>query len=266
MLSASVDRLKRSREHSHEQEDSGSHMEGQGTGLGQGHGQGQGHTDIDISNESRNSIFNASDNLLLLLSYEEGLTNILHTKGGLESVLLSLLSNNKTDFPPLSITSSKAKEVCLLFLSENVFNIVSMAPVGSANLIDKLFELHFSMPMISNTEVKVLENGEERDKDMMKLISKVDALIISEVTWSELIVFCSVCSVWAVRHSLIAASLMAQYSISLSELRAVRSNFTTFDRQLDGHINAFDLRALLEVNVMITLDDYHCDYYIKYIR
>ena len=142
MLSASVDRLKRSREHSHEHEDSGSHMEGRGTGLGQGHGQGQGHTDIDISNESRNSIFNASDNLLLLLSYEEGLTNILHTKGGLESVLLSLLSNNKTDFPPLSITSSKAKEVCLLFLSENVFNIVSMAPVGSANLMDRLFELH----------------------------------------------------------------------------------------------------------------------------
>ena len=264
MLSASVDRLKRSREHSHEQEDSGSHMEGQGTGLGQGQGQGQGHTDIDISNESRNSILNASDNLLLLLSYEEGLTNILRTEGGLESVLLSLLSNNKTDLPPLSITSSKAKEVCLLFLSENVFNIVSMAPVGSANLIDKLFELHFSM--ISNTEVKVLENGVEGDKDMMKLISKVDALIISEVTWSELIVFCSVCSVWAVRHSLLAASLMAQYSISLSELRAVRSNFTTFDRKLDGHINAFDLRALLEVNVMITLDDYYCDYYIKDIR
>ena len=229
MLSASVDQLKRSREHSHEQDDSESHMEGQG--------QGQGHADIDISNESRNSILNASDNLLLLLSYEEGLTNILRTKGGLESVLLSLLSNNKTDLPPLSITSSKAKEVCLLFLSENVFNIVSMAPVGSANLIDKLFELHFSMPMISNTEVKVLENGVEGDKDVMKLISKVDALIRSEVTWSELIVFCSVCSVWAVCHSLRAASLMAQYSISLSELRAVRSNFTTFDRQLDGHIN-----------------------------
>ena len=123
MLSASVDRLKRSREHSHEHEDSGSHMEGRGTGLGQGHGQGQGHTDIDISNESRNSILNASDNLLLLLSYEEGLTNILRTEGGLESVLLSLLSNNKTDLPPLSITSSKAKEVCLLFLSENVFTI-----------------------------------------------------------------------------------------------------------------------------------------------
>ena len=133
-----------------------------------------------------------------------------------------------------------------------------MAPVASANLIDKLFELYFSTA--SSKESEILNKVGERGQDMMKMKSKIDTSIMLEVTWLDLIEFCSVCSVWGVRHSLLAATIMAQHHISLTELRAVRSIFTTFDRQLDGNINAFDFQDFLEVRAVITLTNYHHDF------
>ena len=272
ILSSTVDRFKRIPEHSLKQTDFVAHKEGQGIIIGRGHEQNQEHNDMDISNQSCISILNASGNLLQLLSYEEGLSNIPNGtgdlnsvvsnnssgKGDLNSVLLLLLSNNQTNLAPLSVTTIKAKEICLLFLSEYVLNIISMAPVASANLIDKLFELYFSTA--SSKESEILNKVGERGQDMMKMKSKIDTSIMLEVTWLDLLEFCSVCSVWGVRHSLLAATIMAQHHISLTELRAVRSIFTTFDRQLDGNINAFDFQDFLAVSAIITLTNYHHDF------
>ena len=285
MLSSTVDRFKSIPKDSQKQPDFGTHKEGQGISIGQEHKQNQEHNDIDISNQSCISILNASGNLLQLISYEKGLSNtpsgkgdlnsvlsnipsgngdlnsvlsnIPSGKGDLNSVLLSLLSNNQSNLAPISVTSIKAKEICLLFLSEYVLNIISMAPVVSANLVDKLFELYFMTD--SNKESEILNKVEEHDQDMMKVKSKIDTSIILEVTWLELIEFCSVCSVWGVRHSLLAATIMAQHHISLTELKAVRSIFTTFDRQLDGNINAFEFQDFLEVSAIISLSNYRYD-------
>ena len=271
MLSSTVDRFKSIPKDSQKQPDFGTHKEGQGISIGQEHTQNQEHNDIDISNQSCISILNASGNLLQLISYEKGLSNtpsgkgdlnsvlsnIPSGKGDLNSVLLSLLSNNQSNLAPISVTSIKAKEICLLFLSEYVLNIISMAPVVSANLVDKLFELYFMTD--SNKESEILNKVEEHDQEMMKVKSKIDTSIILEVTWLELIEFCSVCSVWGVRHSLLAATIMAQHHISLTELKAVRSIFTTFDRQLDGNINAFEFQDFLEVSAIISLSNYRYD-------
>ena len=299
MLSSTVDRFKSIPKDSQKQPDFGTHKEGQGISIGQEHTQNQEHNDIDISNQSCISILNASGNLLQLISYEKGLSNtpsgkgdlnsvlsnipsgngdlnsvlsnipsgkgdlnsvlsnIPSGKGDLNSVLLSLLSNNQSNLAPISVTSIKAKEICLLFLSEYVLNIISMAPVVSANLVDKLFELYFMTD--SNKESEILNKVEEHDQDMMKVKSKIDTSIILEVTWLELIEFCSVCSVWGVRHSLLAATIMAQHHISLTELKAVRSIFTTFDRQLDGNINAFEFQDFLEVSAIVSLSNYRYD-------
>ena len=70
------------------------------------------------------------------------------------------------------------------------------------------------------------------------------------LTWIQLTNYCLTCAVWALQQSLLAATLMSEYQISLSELKAVRGLFTAFDERMNGHINTSDLPFLLKVSTL----------------
>ena len=234
-------------------------------GLGSGQSQGSGQVsdqeniEIEISDDAHQSLLKVSMNIFhLLCPLPDTMgtkSNITGIKGNLNTILLSYLSYNQMSHPPLSISSIKAKEISCLFLSEHVFDLLPMAPVGNLDLIDRLFQLYFLPNLISKDYIieHQHENKDEnknKNKDMNKTKVETDVMIRlkEKITWEELVIFCSICCVWGIKHSILAASMITKFRISLTELRAIRSDFTLFDFHMNGNILASDLQGLLSVS------------------
>ena len=199
-----------------------------------GNGRVTGRTHCGLSKDTRLSILAASSKLLALK--EKLIVSSASSQPGgpsqgedLNTVVLTLLSVRS---PPVTVSYTQARAVCGLFVSRCVLSTVAEAPSLGEGVQRRALTLF------------LLGRGTHPDSK-------------EELIFQDLTGFCYSCAMWAVLQSLAAAKIIAEYQISLTELRAVRALFCVYDEGCNGRIHAANLLALLKVPALI-LPSIHC--------